>query len=217
MGTIREEPKGGVMDRRLARTGALVVALAIALSGDVAHADKGGEPGSNGKGGKNVDHCISPSGTDINELWGVDDRVVMPFCQEALTGERLTVSSPWLMAATFEEAPEGFVPDGDTPLEDFINKFAGVRYVIDPGTDRERSYLLDNVSDLAVREFDGLPLVNSITMGSLHPLRAGEHSIEVYWIFDAQHCDGIDPSEFNCLPAGETLYHAFSFEVLPRN
>ena len=204
------------MHEQLGRVGAVLVTVALTLSaGTAAQAGKGGEPGENGKpDDKRSDHCISPSGRDVNELWGIDDTIVASFCPEAHAGEKLTTTNVWLMAQTFEAAPEGFVPAGDTPLEDFRAKFGGVRYVIDPGTTQERTYLFDDVTKLGVQETDGFDVVNIVTMGTVHPLSVGSHVMETYWIFNAEHCDGLDDDRFaNCFPAGVTPYDRFSFEV----
>jgi hypothetical protein len=57
----------------------------------------------------------------------------------ALPARRPSVM-PWFMNRGFEAVSEGFVPAGATPLEDFVAKFTGVRYVVDPGSKRERTY-----------------------------------------------------------------------------
>jgi hypothetical protein len=166
---------------------------------------------------KNSGHCISPSGLDVNEFWGVSIRVVAPFCTQLRTGEAWTATAAWVVAETFESVPEGFVPAGETPLDDFQAK-ASLKYVVDPGTRQERTYVFTDTSRVAVREvnggpLDGAPVLNTITMGSLRPLSAGRHVVETYWAFSAMHCDGIaDNPEENCL-AGELLYHRVEIDV----
>jgi hypothetical protein len=70
---------------------------------------------------------------------------------------------PWFMNRGFEVVSEGFVPAGATPLEDFVAKFTGVRYVVDPGSKRERNYAYANVGDLWIGSFYGFPLCNPLT------------------------------------------------------
>jgi hypothetical protein len=45
---------------------------------------------------------------------------------------------------------------------------------------------------------------------------AGQHVIEVYWVFNALHCDGLTADrEQNCIPTGETLFREIVFQVTP--
>jgi hypothetical protein len=61
---------------------------------------------------------------------------------------------------------------------------------------------------------DGLPLVNTLTMGTLQPLSVGPHVVTTYWVFNAVHCDGFGDVMFeNCIPAGETQVLTIPFEV----
>jgi len=55
---------------------------------------------------------------------------------------------PWFMNHNFAVVPDGFAPAGATPLEDFVAKFTGVKYVVDPGSSRERTYAFTNADDL---------------------------------------------------------------------
>lgn len=183
-------------------------------------AAKGGNPGPD-EGGFNPasdtedNHCVSPSGVDVNERWGVSEQIVAAFCTEADSGEFWTTTAIWIMDTSFASVPAGFVPDGDTPLEDFVAKFVALKYVVDPGTRQEQTYVYQNADALGIQEVDGLPVVNTVTMGRLHPLRPGPHVVETYWAFSAMHCDGLgDVVAENCFPAGETLYHGIGFDVV---
>lgn len=167
-------------------------------------------------------HCVVPSGVDLNALWGVAEQVVTgksPSCRDVGTGERFRPSvTAWFLNRTFEVTPAGFEPAGATPVEDFVAKFAAVRYVIDPGTRQARSYLFTNDGNLATAISFGLPVVNPLTLGTVGPLRVGTHKIETYWTFGAPHCDGFGADTGpggNCFPAGETQLPTMTFEVRP--
>ena len=128
------------------------------------------------------------------------------------------------MNDVFAFQPEGFVPAGDTPLEDFIAKFEAVTFVIDPDTNHERTVVFSNTDDLFTgsgSQFPGGPanwdVVSPVTLGTLNPLPVGEHAVRVSWTLSAMHCDGIaDSIDDNCLPEGQFVY-AFvpAFQVTP--
>lgn len=167
-------------------------------------------------------HCVVPSGVDLNVLWGVSEQIVTgssPSCRDVGAGERFRPSvRPWFLNHTFDVTPAGFEPAGATPLADFVAKFAAVRYVIDPGTRQARSYVFTNDGNLATAVSFGLPVVNPLTLGTVGPLRVGSHQIETYWAFDALHCDGFGADTGpggNCFPAGETQLPTMTFEVRP--
>jgi hypothetical protein len=162
------------------------------------------------------EHCLGPDGTDLNQRYGVSETIVAPFCPQLRTGEHWTTPALWQMATSFEQVPPGFVPAGATPLEDFLAKFVGVRYVIDPGTRREQTYVFPNSDKLWTGVINGFPSVNTLTLGTLYPLSKGQHVIERYWRMSALHCDGLgDSLADNCLPEGDTFFGAFPFDVVP--
>ena len=167
-------------------------------------------------GPKPVPHCITPTGVDLNERYGVSEAIIAPFCTTLDSGRHWTVTNAWFMSPTFVAVPNGFVPAGLTPLEDFIAKFIGVKYVVDPGTSKEKTYVFGNDDDLGVFD-DGVTVaVNSVSLGTLKPLSVGDHVVDSYLLFSAMHCDGFDiVVEENCLPAGETLYSSVRFTVTP--
>jgi hypothetical protein len=165
---------------------------------------------------ENGNHCIAPNGDDLNELFGVSAQILTRFCTEVGSGEQWTTGQPWFMAQTFEAVPEGFTPAGDTPLEDFIAKFIEVKYVIDPGTQHEKTVIFPNGDKLFVDpDFNGGVLVSPITLGLLKPEPVGPHVFDLYWSFSALHCDGLAANvDENCLPAGEfRLGPTRAFEV----
>ena len=121
------------------------------------------------------------------------------------------------MLQTFEAVPDSFVPAGDTPTQDFLAKFIEVRYVVDPGTRHELTYVFPSDGEVGANvDQDGLAVVNTITLGTLRPLRPGTHVVEVYWSFRAMHCDGFSADIVSsCLPSGEFLWDRIEFQVAP--
>jgi hypothetical protein len=141
-------------------------------------------------------------------------------CDEVGSGEQWTVPSRWFVSSepyTQETKPAGFVPAGNTPLEDFNAKFEGVKYVIDPGTKHEKTVSIPN-SDALFVDTNSVPpgfiLISPITLGAAHPLAVGAHDVELYWVLSDLHCDGLGTVVAdNCLPAGDTLFNQAAFEV----
>ena len=162
-------------------------------------------------------HCILPNGVDLNVLFGITEQIVGRFCPQVDSGEHWTASgAPWVMNTSFEAVPEGFMPAGATPLEDFLAKFVGVKYVIDRGTLQEQTYVFPTSDKLWIGTIAGLPAVNGVTLSLLNPLSVDDHFVELYWVFSAMHCDGLGAViEENCIPAGETLYARTAFVVTP--
>jgi hypothetical protein len=159
---------------------------------------------------------MTPTAVDINERYGVLDAIVAPFCTTLSSGRHWTVSNAWFMSPTFVATPDGFAAAGATPLEDFIAKFIGVKYVVDPGTSKEKTYVFGNDDDLGIFD-DGVTVAaNPVSLGTLKPLSVGDHVVDSYLLFSAMHCDGIaNVVEENCLPAGETWYSSVQFTVTP--
>lgn len=166
-----------------------------------------------------ANHCISIGGLDLNVACGVSEAIVAPRCSVINAGQHYRVWAGWWMDDTFEAVPQGFVAAGDTPLEDFQARFVAVKYVVDPGTARERTYVFENKGNLWTGSLFGFPHVNTLTLASLKPLPVGPHRIDMYWIFSAMHCDGATTSIADgCFQAGETRYGAPgkpAFDVAP--
>ena len=170
-------------------------------------------------------HCVSPppANLDLNELHGIAAQIVAAFCPQLNAGQPWTVAQRWFVLKTFALVPEGFEPAGETPLEDFLAKFAAVKYVIDPGTSQEKTVVFPNDGTLFTRPATVFPggspnreYVTPITLGPLQPLSVGDHAVDVSWVFRAMHCDGIAANiDENCLPAGETRILTVQFEVTP--
>jgi hypothetical protein len=192
----------------MCRLAAVVAVVLASLAGSIV-----GSPGASAK--PKGDHCVSPNGVDLNEVYGVPGPIVAPFCTEIDGHARWTVTALWVVAHEFESVPAEFVPAGDTPLDDFVAKFAGVRYVVDAFSSHPKSFTFTNVDDLFADDVLGNPVANTITLGTLNPLPKGEHTVALYWTMSALHCDGFEANvQDNCLPAGESLFEAFAFEVV---
>ncbi|MFI9582623.1 hypothetical protein ACIHCQ_12405 [Streptomyces sp. NPDC052236] len=170
-----------------------------------------------------VDHnCLSPSGTNLNTLLDIRERVIgPPACREAFAGERWVRSFPsWGTAPDAESAvyPAGYTPSRVNPMDDFISKFRGVRIVQDIGTRQERSYTFGPEALRLVAVEDGIPFA-FFASPALRPLSVGPHTTSVFMRLSEQHCDGLGTnSEENCLPGGEFPYHAnVPITFFPRN
>jgi hypothetical protein len=162
-------------------------------------------------------HCITPTGIDLNELYGITKQILTPFCNHVDSGEQWTAGGPaWFMNTNFEAVPDDFVPAGETPLEDFLAKFVAIKYVIDPGTRQEQTYIYPTSNRLWTGMSAGFPAVWPGTLSKLPPLSVGEHFVVVYWVFNAMHCDGFAAVvDENCLGTGEVAYAGVRLEVTP--
>lgn len=161
--------------------------------------------------------CVTPDGLPLNVVYRVPFSIVSPACTKVRAGERWSASVPWIMNTSFAKVPSGFVTDWGTPLDDFRGKLQAVEYFIDPGTSHGSNFSFPNsmlwVGELA--EAAGLPAVNTVSLGALAPLPVGQHAVDVYWRFAAQHCDGFAANAAtNCLPAGQTRVRRITFEVV---
>jgi len=162
-------------------------------------------------------HCIAPNGIDLNVLFGISKQIVTPYCNQVDSGEQWTAAGPaWFMNTSFEAMPEEFVPAGANPLEDFLAKFVAIKYVVDPGTRQEQTYVYPISNKLWTGTVAGFPAAWPGTLSKLPPLNIGEHVVAVYWVFSAMHCDGLAAVvDENCLGPGEVPYVAVRFEVTP--
>ena len=171
-------------------------------------------PGTAGAGSKKTPHCFVPNGPDLNVVMDTKDAFVAPFCTEITTGVKWRPVLRWLVADTWEYTPAGFIPTGDTPIEDFLLKFEGSRYVVDAGTRREREYTF-SVEELILMVVDnpGGPDFARWTP-RLHPLPPGTHTVDKYDIYSDDTCDGFSPADGGiCVHAGENLSESVEFVV----
>lgn len=161
--------------------------------------------------------CVASNGLTLKLLYRVPASIITPVCNQVRSGERWSPSVPWIMNTSFDRVPQGFATNWGTPLDDFRGKLKAVQYVVDPGSSRSFNLLFptDGLWVGELSEAAGLPAVNSVGIGLLNPLPIGQHAVDVYWDFDAQHCDGFatNPAA-SCLPAGETLVRHVTFNVV---
>jgi hypothetical protein len=184
-----------------------MVALLLVSNSGVAHGERD----------KRVIPCISPSsGASLNEVFGVTDQVVTPFCTQVATGVHFWVPTRWFTATTHLLVPPGYGATAPTPAQDFVSKFVSATYVLDAGTRQERTYVVA-ARELMVRTdlvADGVLAV--AWLARLPPLPPGPHSVRLSIVLRAEHWDGLglDPA-VNRLPAGETFWGAIAFTVTP--
>jgi hypothetical protein len=166
------------------------------------------QPAQASNAGEN--HCITPNGIDLNVLYGISDQIVTTFCNQVDSGEHWTAGGPlWLVNTNFAAVPDSFLPAGATPLEDFRAKFVAIKYVIDPGTRQEQTYVYPTGDKLWTGTFFGFPVVWPGTLSSIQPLNVGEHVVDMYWVFNAMHCNGFsNVSQASCLGPGEIAFGA---------
>ena len=68
---------------------------------------------------------------------------------------------------------------GRRRLEDFVAKFIGVKYVVDPGTSKEKTYVFGNVDDLAIID-DGVGFAESDHPRQTGASSVGDHVVDSY-------------------------------------
>jgi len=161
---------------------------------------------------KQISHCFNGD-TDLNQKFGVTETIAWYTCPDLEPGRKFRVAQAWVMNPTFDVIPDGFVPAGATPLDDFLAKVAGRTVIVDPGTRQERVYSFTNVGDIySAFDADG-SLVNGVRLGLLQPLSPGVHVIQTSWTMSAMHCDGF--VDGGCLMPGENPEFPFEVTVTP--
>ncbi len=187
---------------------ALVLALTVTLVGAV--------PASAAPP-RHERHCINPDGVDLNELHGINKRIVTDFCPITYSGEQWIPAAAWITNTTHEVIPAGYVPSRPTPIEDFNAKVVSVRYVIDEGTRRERTYRFPAREVLhtgGIYPGPDLPITGILAV--LKPVSIGTHTVDIYVTLSADHWDGFDTiPEEDLIPAGENLWTRTTFDVRP--
>jgi hypothetical protein len=167
---------------------------------------------------KSENHCISPAGDDLNEVFGTRDAFVAPFCTEIHVGDRWRAVLRVVAAGGDYAFPVGYAPSQFPLDKDFLGKLVSGTYVVDAGTTRERTYTF--AADELVVENGGLPdgtrFVRWVTR-SMHPLSPGPHSVDEYVTLGADFWDGlgVDP-DVNLIPAGQSLAGSVAFDVVKR-
>jgi hypothetical protein len=169
--------------------------------------------------GKPVEnHCLTPAGDDLNEVFSTRDAMITPFCTEAHVGDRWRKVLRAAVAGDDFVFPAGYSPSR-LPLEqDLLAKVVSLRYVVDAGSRQERTYLF-TLDDLIIETGalpDGTRFARWVTP-SLHPLPLGTHTVDEYTTLSAEFWDGLglEPG-VNGYPAGESLADSVQFTVVKR-
>ncbi len=161
---------------------------------------------------------VNGSFVDLNAVFGVPEQFV---CGQTINaGEPWRPIAFWFVGPAYYTAPPGYVPAAETPLEDLVSKLDAVKVVVDPGTKQERTTVFSPAealrTDVTLDQFDpeAPPFPMAVTLPRMHPLKVGEHTVEVVWVLSARHCDGLGTSVAdNCLPAGNVSFGRRSVTV----
>ena len=95
------------------------------------------------------------------------------------------------------------VTDGGTRLER--------TYTFSP-TDEDAFHYDVTIHDINPATFPDLP--GFIVIPRMAPLSRGHHTVQLFWVLTAQHCDGISTEEAeSCLPAGANPLALVPFDV----
>lgn len=195
-------------DRRVwsSTAAAVVLATSLALAPGSAAAAK---PGN---------HCFTPTGDDLNAVFGTRDAFVAPFCSVVHVGDRWRAVLRVQAAGGDYVFPAGYAPSRVPLDDDFLAKLVSARFVVDPRTARERSYRF-KAKELVIQKGglpDGSRFVRWVTP-SLHPLPPGDHTVAEYVTLGADFWDGfgLDPN-VNLIPRGESAVGAVAFSVIKR-
>jgi len=170
-------------------------------------------PSAAADGGRRTNHCINRAGADLNELYETNDAFATPFCGDGHVGDWWRPLIRWVGAATHEVIPERYQPVGETPQLDFLAKLESARYAIDAGTDRQQTFTFD-ADELLIATGtlpDGTEFVAYTPR--LHPLMAGDHTIDLYATMSAESWDGLGLEEGDYLPRGELLLSSVQLTV----
>lgn len=182
------------------------VGLAASLATSATAADGASPARSN--------HCISPAGDDLNEVFATTDAFVAPFCTVVHTGDHWRPIIRIQVAGADPVFPPGYDPLRTSLDEDLLAKLVSARYVVDAGTRRARSFAVPS-ADLTLQTGqlpNGRRFVRWV--GRIHPLPPGNHTVDEYVTLSDDFWDGLgtDP-EANLIPAGEILLIPVGFTV----
>ena len=165
-------------------------------------------------GHREVHPCVNGSFVDLNALLGVDDPLTC--ARTIMSGQYWRPLAFWYVGDIHYAVPPGYQPVADTPLKDLLAKLRSVKVVVDGGTLRERTTAFKPAdvlrADLTLDQFyqpfdDVWPFPMAITLPLMKPLNVGQHTVEVVWVLNAMHCDGLGESATdNCLPAGDAPF-----------
>ncbi|MCJ0873720.1 hypothetical protein [Streptomyces sp. AP-93] len=159
-----------------------------------------------------VPHCFGNDGTDLNEFYGVKERIVgPPTCREIYAKEKwVRVAPGWSTAPSAAVAvyPAGYTPSEPDPIDDFNSKFVSATYVLDIGTPQEKRHTFKKKQVLRTGFIapDGLPYSAAVSPSFKAP-DLGPHTHTILFTLKDEHCDGLGSDrEADCLPAGTFPY-----------
>jgi uncharacterized delta-60 repeat protein len=162
-------------------------------------------------GHREVNPCVNGSFVDLNAVFGVPEQFVCGATINA--GEPWRPLAFWFVGPAYFAAPPGYIPAAETPLEDLVSKLDAVKVVVDAGTKQQSTTVFSPAralrTDVTLDQFDpeAPPFPMAVTLPSMKPLKVGEHTVEVVWVLDEMHCDGLGESPAdNCLPAGDVSF-----------
>jgi hypothetical protein len=167
---------------------------------------------------RTANHCITPAGEDLNQVFATRDAFVAPFCTEVHVGDRWRAILRIQVAGGDFAFPSGYEP-ALLPLDaDFLAKLGWATYVVDAGTRHERTHTF-SADDLIIQTGaipDGTRFVRWVSP-PLHPLSPGSHTVDEYATLSADFWDGlgVDPG-LNLIPAGESQGGSVALEVKRR-
>lgn len=169
-----------------------------------------------------ANHCLNEYGVDLNQLYGVRDKIQTAGCAEQTAGDHWVLPVEWVVHdGSGSVYPEGYQPLSARPIEDFVLKLVAVKVVVDVGTSTEQVHYFAagevlrtdiDSEQLYPGGFDA-PYPVASMLPRLFPVSVGQHT--VYLLMSAQHCDGFGTVvSYSCLPAGEVPYwRLLAFEV----
>ena len=172
-------------------------------------------------GSTRTQHCIAPNGVDMNAFLDLSSAVAAPFCPKIKAGDWWVPANFYTAAKSWEQMPDGYVPAGPTPLEDFVAKFVAIRYVVDEGTPDEFTVEFANGPRLWTGDHaidPTIALATPMTLGAIRPLKVGAHTVRDLWIMSDMQCDGWSAVvEESCFPAAGPFDGGMTlFEVVAR-
>ena len=165
---------------------------------------------------QNENHCVTPLGDDLNEVFGITDAFVAPFCPPVGTDDRWRPIGFIQVANSDYVFPPDYEPSRPRLVKDFLAKLVSARYVVDAGTARKRTYNTSKERMMVRRRQlpDGTRVVRFVPP-SLHRLPKGNHSVRRYVRLSADFWDGLgtDPA-VNLVPEGRHLWDSEEFKVV---
>ena len=179
-------------------------------------------PPASGDQPSRENNCVHPvSGVNLNELFGVPEQLVYA-CGGPTVGEYWRPFVGYFGAEASDAVyPPGYVPLHASPVDDALAKIT-IQVVTDGGTREEKTYSFSPSDEDAFHTDVTLHDINPanpdlpgfIVIPRMAPLSLGHHTVQLFWVLTAQHCDGLSTEEAeSCLPAGANPLALRPFDV----